>query len=102
MSVNAYWARGKLTPLAGSLLVSLLAALIWAAPARAQQDDDDDKADAGLPAPVAQQNFSDENFDQWVFQNNGNFSGARQHLDVLLALQVEDIDRACKLTDAQK
>jgi hypothetical protein len=51
---------------------------------------------------AAQRVWTDENFDQWVFQQERNTSRARQRLNSLLALQVEDIDRACKLTDAQK
>jgi hypothetical protein len=86
--------------LRGPLFLSLLAVLVVAAPARAQQADDDD--DPPQAPVVAQPMFADEDFDQWIFQNRGNFSGARQRLDVLLTLQVEDIDRACKLTDAQK
>jgi hypothetical protein len=88
---------------ARSLLTGLLAAFVLAAPARAQQKEDDDNDDPfGAQPVVVQGGFTDENFDQWVFQNNGNFAGARQQLNLLLALQVEDIDRACKLTDAQK
>jgi hypothetical protein len=41
-------------------------------------------------------------FDQQVFQRDGNAAGARRRLDAQLALQVEDLDRACTLTDAQK
>jgi hypothetical protein len=44
----------------------------------------------------------DEHFDQVVFQNDRNAAGARKRMDALLALQVEDLDRACKLTAAQK
>jgi len=102
MSVTPCQASAKLTPSASSLFCGLLAAFVLAAPAQAQQPDDEDVPQAAAAVVVGQQQFTDENFDQWIFQNNGNFSGARQHLDVLLALQMEDIDRVCKLTDAQK
>jgi hypothetical protein len=70
-------------------LLALLAALIGCAGAQAQ-------------VMAARQAWSDEQFDQWVFQQDRNASGARQRLDRFLALRVEDIDRACRLTDAQK
>src|SRR5581483_10727841 len=65
-----------------------------------------------LAAPVSAQvqpamavragGFTDQQFDQWVFQNTGNAVEARRQLNTLLDLQVEEIDRACKLTQAQK
>src|SRR5882724_6057239 len=51
-------------------------------------------------APV--QAWPDEQFEQWVFQQDHNAAGARKRLDSLLALQIEDFDRASRLTDAQK
>jgi hypothetical protein len=86
------------------LLALVLAVTMLTPAARAQQpppDDDDDEPQAA--APVVQfGGFSDANFDQWIFQDNSNFSNARQRLDHSLALQIESIDRACKLTDVQK
>lgn len=87
------------------LFLGLLASCIFAAPARAQQPDDDDDKDE--PAPqngvvMAQPNFNDETFEQWVFQNNGRYNGARQQLGLQLLLQIEDLDRTCKLTEVQK
>jgi len=46
--------------------------------------------------------WTDEQLQQWVFRQYGNAAGARQRLDSLLAMQIVDIDRACRLTDAQK
>jgi hypothetical protein len=91
------------------LSFALLAALVSATPSRAQPDDDDEKVDQA-PGGQVQQVFTDEQFDQWIFNNNGgvflvqkgNLSAARQRLELLLALQVDDIERACKLTDTQK
>ena len=52
---------------------------------------------------VAQQPvIPDEQFEQWVFQENGNAAATRKRLDAQLLLQVEDIDRTCQLTGAQK
>lgn len=41
-------------------------------------------------------------FDQWVFQGNGTAASGRTKLDNHLKLRLEDIDRACRLTPAQK
>src|SRR5439155_14939241 len=49
-----------------------------------------------------QQAWPDEQFDQWVFRPNGNATMARKRLESLLTLQLDEIDRACRLTDAQK
>src|SRR6516162_8429072 len=49
--------------------------------------------------------FNDAQFDVWVFGNmggNGNAGVARNRLDSLLALHVEDIERSCGLTAVQK
>src|SRR5439155_1350186 len=51
---------------------------------------------------VPQQVWPDEQFEQWVFQQDRNAAGAQKRFESLLALQVEDIDRACKLSDEQK
>ena len=56
---------------------------------------------AGAQAQV-QPVWTDEALDQWVFQQDRNVAGARQRLDSQLALRIEELDRACQLTDAQK
>jgi hypothetical protein len=43
-----------------------------------------------------------QEFDRLVFQPTGNASGARRRLDSQLAMQIQDLDQTCKLTDAQK
>jgi hypothetical protein len=73
------------------LLLVVLAACFVCAGSQAQQK-----------IVARQRVWTDENFDQWVFQQDGNASGARRRLDSLLALQLEDIDRVCKLTDPQR
>jgi hypothetical protein len=112
MSVSAFFkarsrnsvaglSHSKSTQRAGLRWLSavLLAAFVGCAGAQAQQEK---KKAAPAAVAVAQQVFPDEHFEQWVFQQDRNASGARKRLDSQLALQVEDIDRACKLTDEQK
>jgi hypothetical protein len=60
------------------------------------------EVEAARLAVVAQEVWPDEQFEQWIFQQDRNAAGARQRFDKLLAMQVEEIDRACQLTVAQK
>jgi hypothetical protein len=56
-----------------------------------------------VAARLAQRNvWPDEQFERWVFQNDGNAATARRRFEALLTLQVEEIDRACQLSDVQK
>jgi hypothetical protein len=60
---------------------------------------------SGAPAQVAVPagpQWTDEQIEQMIFQPYGGAAGARGRLDALLALYVEDLDRACQLTEAQK
>jgi hypothetical protein len=43
-----------------------------------------------------------QRFDQYVFRRDQGAAGARKRLEQLLASQVDVIDRACKLTEAQR
>lgn len=87
------------------LSLALLAAFVGCAGAQAQPKAaapaPQQKAAPPAPVAVARPVVPDEQFDQWVFQQDRTAAGARQRLDSLLALRVEDIERACKLTDAQ-
>jgi hypothetical protein len=74
-------------------LLALLAVAVAPPPGPARQN---------VAVRVAPNVWPDEQFEQWVFNNDGNAAAARQRLNGLLALQVEDVDRACKLTDAQR
>jgi hypothetical protein len=56
---------------------------------------------AQVAAPAAPV-WTDQMFDQWVFQQDRNAAGARRRLNAFLELRIEEVDRACKLTDAQK
>lgn len=65
------------------------------------QDEDDE------PAAVQQlqvQNFEmpENQFDSWVFQNLPSVAAARKKLDQMLTLQLDDVDRACQLTEPQR
>ncbi len=61
---------------------------------------------AFVGSAAGQIQWTDENFDQQVFNRGGgslhNAAGARKELDRSLLLTIQDIDRVCKLTEAQK
>jgi hypothetical protein len=63
--------------------------------------DDEDLADQ---VPQAQRGFmvSDDTFDQWLFGNARNASGGRKCIESRLELQLEELDRSCGLSEAQK
>jgi hypothetical protein len=50
--------------------------------------------------PKAVQAWTDEQIEGWVFGDNASM--ARQRVESRLAMEIQDLDRACKLTDAQK
>jgi hypothetical protein len=66
------------------------------------QDDEDENDAAEAVKVEVRPAWTDENFEQWVFQNQRNAQGARQRLDSQLALQTDDVARVCSLTGAQK
>ena len=51
---------------------------------------------------LARQFFNEQQLDQSIFQTDQNADGARRRLDSQLSVQLEEIDRVCKLTEAQK
>jgi hypothetical protein len=51
---------------------------------------------------LARQIIDEQQLDSMIFQRDGNAAGARRRLDSQLSLQLDDIDRVCKLTEAQK
>jgi hypothetical protein len=88
-------------------LAAFLLAIGCAGAVQAQQvpglDDDEDEPEAA--GMVQQQNvfmMDDSNFDMWVFGGNRNGAQGRKRLDDLLSLQIELLDRECKLDEAQK
>jgi len=70
------------------LLTALLIALVWAS--------------QGATSAFGQLGFTDQQFEQWVFQQYGNAATARTKLKEALELYTEDIDRTCGLSEFQK
>jgi hypothetical protein len=60
------------------------------------------RAAARVAPGVARNTWTDEQFENWVFRNQGSAAKLRTTLNAQLMLVVEEIDRACQLTDAQK
>ncbi len=81
--------------------VIVLACAVFAGTAANAQTDDDDAA-AEAPANVVNFEVHESNFDSWVFQNLQNAQAAKTQLDKLLGLQIDDVDRAGKLSEAQR
>ncbi|HEV8063021.1 MAG TPA: SIMPL domain-containing protein [Gemmataceae bacterium] len=50
---------------------------------------------------LARQVWNEQQLEQWIFQNDQNATGARKRLDSRLTLHLEDLNRACKLTEEQ-
>jgi hypothetical protein len=57
---------------------------------------------SAVPSARAQQEFTVEQLDQWVFQQHGNSQGARQALNSELLMRIENLERTTKLSPAQK
>ena len=72
--------------------------------ARAQDDDDEEEVPAQAVVNMNGFIINDAQFDQWVFGNMGvaNAGVARNKLDSLLTLNVDDLERTCGLTPVQK
>jgi hypothetical protein len=83
--------------------LTVLAVVLTGQAARAQQDDGDlgDEVEAVvMPAPAVM--FQDQNFDQWIFGGGKNAAGGRSKFDAMLSLRLEEVNRLCGLTDAQR
>ena len=65
------------------------------------QDEDDDLP-AVPQAQVANFEIQENQFDSWVFQNLQTVAAARKKLDQMLSLQMDDVDRACQLSESQR
>lgn len=85
-----------------NVFVCLTLWLSIAATAIAQ--DDDDPPEEALLGRAQAQNFEmpENQFDQWIFQNFPTAAAARKKLDQMLSLQMDDVDRACQLTESQR
>src|SRR5262245_41675135 len=64
--------------------------------AAAAQGQDENLVVQAMPA------FNDENFNQWIFQSFGNAQNARKRMEAMLAVQTDEVVRACALSNAQK
>ncbi len=93
----------------GVLLITLFA--IWVDTIRAQVPPA--PVQAPLPAPAmrrvgrpgaqpVRRVISDQQFDNWVFREDHSAEAARRRQESVLALKVEEIDRACRLAPDQK
>jgi hypothetical protein len=82
-------------------LLALITALAMCAGSEAQQKAAKKKKARVEPA-VVQPVWNDQQLDQWIFQNAGRSSNARDRLTSLLTLHIDDVDRATKLTEAQR
>lgn len=87
-----------------SMAVLALAGMLLSGTVALAQDDDDDPPAEALLARGQVQNFEmpENQFDQWVFQNFPTAAAARKKLDQMLELQMDDVDRACQLSEVQK
>jgi hypothetical protein len=88
---------------AGLVIVALVLAMVSTGQIAAAQDDDVAEDDRNVPAAAAvvapQPNL--EQVDNWVFGRVGGAAFARTRFDAALTLRIDDLQRACGLTDAQ-
>jgi hypothetical protein len=85
--------------LAKSITLLVLAALSAAARAA----DDDEVVEGPVAANIPQQlHFAEANFDQWMFQPLGNARQAQQKIETQVKLQLAELDRVGKLSEAQR
>jgi hypothetical protein len=95
---------GRLLCFAAALAVAIVAD---GRVARAQDDDEPEEnqnaqAARGMAGVIIEQMPNLEQVDQWVFGRFGGSGGARNKLDSSLTVRIEDLERACGLTEAQK
>jgi len=75
----------------------MLIVACFAAPAFAQNDNDDAQV---VMMPVFE--INEQQFDSWIFQNAQNAKGARERLEKHLALQIDFVEKACRLNHTQR
>jgi hypothetical protein len=96
---------GSMTTFQGprrSLFAAVLVALSACAPLLAAPDDTEPAAGAEGVQQQRQVFIDEANLDQWIFQGQGNADNARRQLQSRLKLQIDDADRVCQLSSAQK
>jgi hypothetical protein len=85
-------------------LAIVLGLAVWGAAPGYVRAQDDEVVPEVQPADVNEQNFmvADENFDQWVFGGRGTQANNQKRFEALLKVQVEGVERTCRLSDDQK
>lgn len=66
------------------------------------QDEDDDPMPAEVQVQIQNFEIQENQFDSWIFQNIPTAAAARKRLDEMLMLRIDDVDRACQLTEPQR
>jgi hypothetical protein len=98
----------KLRILGRLLLVGLVLALVGSSDVALAQDDDEPVENENaqqvnrVRMAVVEQAPNLEQMDQWVFGRYGGSGGARNKLDSSLVLRIQDLERACGITEVQK
>lgn len=105
LAVRVCLCRSCVRPPSLALRVRLSVAfvLVWlfgAYSVATAQDEDDEPAVA--QPQVANFEIQENQFDSWIFQNLQTVAQARKRLEQMLTLQMDDVDRACQLTETQK
>ena len=91
--------RTRLTPTS----IALALALTLSGGLASAQDLDEEEAPKNNNGMIQHNaGFDDSNFDQWVFNGRSGHGGGRAWFEAHLALKLDELDRVCKLTDAQK
>ncbi|MBI5759547.1 MAG: hypothetical protein HZA46_13595 [Planctomycetales bacterium] len=80
---------------------SIAVAMFLAVGTVTHADDDDDPLDE-VAAQAARFEMPENQFESWMFQTLPNASAARAKLEKLLALHTQDVDQACRLSEAQQ
>jgi hypothetical protein len=66
------------------------------------QDDDDEPVAGAAQLQIANFEIQENQFDSWIFQNIPTAAMARKRLDEMLTLKIDDVDRACQLSEIQR
>ncbi len=92
--------RARRIGLPAGLAIVVWAIFGWTGSVRAQ----DDEVVEDVPAAVPEQQFmvADENFDQWVFGGRGASTSHQKRFESMLTVQIEGVERNCKLTEDQR
>jgi hypothetical protein len=85
------------------LLAAIVSGVVGAGHSARAQDDLEPEEEVQPQLP--QQHVfvvNEPQFNQWAFGNAGNLDSVRDRLDSLLTLMIQDVDRTCGLSEAQK